>query len=499
MDNVDVPPGCTMTLRVRLEDRFFPDQSTMGGGLGRWMFHCHIFFHHHLGMVSELVVTDANGNERPYVDVIGTSVSVNEGDNASIGGTLFDPDGDAVTFSATLGTVTDHGDGTWTWNYVAEDGPSVQNVYITGTDSEGNKSQAQFSLEVANVAPTLTLDPAQITVIDEGDTLNVIASFSDPGLDEPYTATVDFGTGDGPQAATVVMTSTAQPQTGTITSSLQYGDDGAFPVTVTITDKDGASDAEGFVITVNNVDPTALIENSNPIIAQIGDLVTLDGRVLDPGSDDIDSTWTIDDGSPPDTQLSLLDPPNIDPDPSPSVDPRDVEHDFSRTFDLACAYEGTFSASDDDGGFDSNSVLIVILNEPSKSQNAGYWQHQFKQNGNVDFSVAELECYLEIVTALSSVFDEVTPSTTLADGYDVLWLSGNQGTREKLDRRLMVAWLNVANGGIGFDELIDTDKDNIPDTPFHVILAKAESVRLDPNATESELHTQITILQKIHG
>jgi hypothetical protein len=63
----------------------------------------------------------------------------------------------------------------------------------------------------------------------------------------------------------------------------------------------------------------------------------------------------------------------------------------------------------------------------------------------------------------------------------------------------MVAWLNVANGGIGFDELIDTDKDNIPDTPFHVILAKAESVRLDPNATESELHAQITILQKIHG
>jgi FtsP/CotA-like multicopper oxidase with cupredoxin domain len=55
MDNIDVPGNCTLTLRVRLEDRPFPDL-TPGGGLGRWMFHCHIFFHHHQGMVSELEV-----------------------------------------------------------------------------------------------------------------------------------------------------------------------------------------------------------------------------------------------------------------------------------------------------------------------------------------------------------------------------------------------------------------------------------------------------------
>jgi FtsP/CotA-like multicopper oxidase with cupredoxin domain len=55
MDNIDIPGNCTLTLRVRLEDRPLPDGSP-GGGLGRWMFHCHIFFHHHQGMVSELVV-----------------------------------------------------------------------------------------------------------------------------------------------------------------------------------------------------------------------------------------------------------------------------------------------------------------------------------------------------------------------------------------------------------------------------------------------------------
>jgi hypothetical protein len=55
MDNIDVPGNCTLTLRVRLDDRPFPDL-TPGGGLGRWMFHCHIFFHHAQGMVSELEV-----------------------------------------------------------------------------------------------------------------------------------------------------------------------------------------------------------------------------------------------------------------------------------------------------------------------------------------------------------------------------------------------------------------------------------------------------------
>jgi len=55
MDNIDIPGTCMLTLRVRLDDRAFPNGSP-GGALGGWMFHCHIFFHHHQGMVSELIV-----------------------------------------------------------------------------------------------------------------------------------------------------------------------------------------------------------------------------------------------------------------------------------------------------------------------------------------------------------------------------------------------------------------------------------------------------------
>lgn len=61
LDNINVQDSHTLVFRVRLEDRSTwgsvrPDGS--GGAAGRWLFHCHIFHHAGLGMVSELVVLD---------------------------------------------------------------------------------------------------------------------------------------------------------------------------------------------------------------------------------------------------------------------------------------------------------------------------------------------------------------------------------------------------------------------------------------------------------
>ncbi len=66
VDNVDVYMGTTLVFRVRLDDRgticdevIVPEACTeraTGGAVGRWVFHCHIFHHAALGMISELVV-----------------------------------------------------------------------------------------------------------------------------------------------------------------------------------------------------------------------------------------------------------------------------------------------------------------------------------------------------------------------------------------------------------------------------------------------------------
>lgn len=54
-DIMDVPANYTFTFRVSLDDRPTAKQSK-GGGLGRWLFHCHILPHATFGMMSELHV-----------------------------------------------------------------------------------------------------------------------------------------------------------------------------------------------------------------------------------------------------------------------------------------------------------------------------------------------------------------------------------------------------------------------------------------------------------
>jgi FtsP/CotA-like multicopper oxidase with cupredoxin domain len=149
-DNVDLPAGYTLTFRVRLDDRELKDGMTLGGALGRWLFHCHIFFHHHQGMIGELVVTAANGREKPNVDVGGSWAYVPSGGTATRTGTYSSPDGSPVTLAASVGNITAAG-GNWKWDLPTDPGGAddgVQYVYVTATDAAGRQDQTVFRLKV---------------------------------------------------------------------------------------------------------------------------------------------------------------------------------------------------------------------------------------------------------------------------------------------------------------------------------------------------------------
>lgn len=169
-DSIDVPANYTLTFRVQLANRELVDGVTLGGSLGRWLFHCHIFFHHHRGMISELVVTDVNGKEKPYVDVGGSWAYAPSGATATRRGTFSSPDGPpGTTTIVTLvaETVTPAGvrtplgvlsttpplpaaAGTWSWSFtsVPMAPPGTDYVYITATDSLTRKGQAVFRLKI---------------------------------------------------------------------------------------------------------------------------------------------------------------------------------------------------------------------------------------------------------------------------------------------------------------------------------------------------------------
>jgi subtilisin family serine protease len=448
------------------------------------------------------------GNDPPVVAANNATVTVNEGSTATNTGTFSDPEGGPVTLAASVGTVTPTGAGTWSWSYGTNDGPTQsQTVTITGTDDKAETGTATFALTVDNVAPSVTA-PANVTIV-EGQTVNATATFSDPGWADTYSATIDWGVGDGQEPATLAVTTQGPPQDeGTASGSHQYGDDGVFTATVRVTDDDGGVGTASFTVTVTNMAPTATINEGDTvlingvptIIANAGEPVDFSGRSTDPGSDDLRLSWDWADGAPsPDTSTDyLVNPPATDPDPSPSVQPRDVTDNQTHAFGDACFYQVGFSAADDDGGTASDSVNVIIAGNADQIRASGYWLHQYRRTGRTDFTEAELNCYLAITGYMSTVFNEARSAATIQQAVNVLFVNRNTGTMEQLfEEQLLTAWLNFANGSLTLDEMVDTNGDGVVDTTFGDAVATAEAVRLDPNHTRAQLEAQKNILQRI--
>ena len=441
---------------------------------------------------SVTLVSDAPQDEGSLVTV--TGVATDPGWLENLTATIDWDDGTVEPISGTLENVRPDASLTFEVSHTYGDN-GIYNVEVCVFDDDTNTCQT-FAVEIVNVSPMVSIDPGQVTVIDEGDWVDVLAHFSDPGWLDTYTSLIDWGTPAGDtDVGNLVVTVEGPPlDQGQVTGSHQYGDNGLFPVTVTVTDNNGGSGSGSFSLTVNNIDPAAEIDESGAILingiptflAQIGEPMDFTGWAADPGSDDFFLGWDWDDGSPVVTIADLVNPPNPDPFPSPDVEPRDVTDVRSHTFGDACLYEISFLVDDDDGGHGEDQAMVIINGDAGKARSEGYWQHQYSGKGKIDFDRATLECYLAMVGYMSTVFDEERDASTIEQAYDVLFLKKNRGSeREQFDRELLTVWLNFANGALEF-------------TDISGVVATAESVRLDPSATDKEIRRQTKILHQIN-
>lgn len=466
---------------------------------------------------SPFQVTDAAGLTFPRIDCspegdppdadIGGPYTTDEGTDVTLDASgSSDPEGGPLTFAWDLDDDGDFDDATGPtalFDDVGQDG--VFTVGVRVTDALGEADEAETTVTVANVAPSVTV--GSDGPVAENTTVTVTGTITDPGWLESLTATIDWDDGAGPTALTGTLENARPDATLSFEVTHVYGDNGTFAVEVCGSDDD-TSTCETVDVSVTNVDPTATIDTSAAVafpggpalVATVGEPLDVSGRSTDPGSDDLVLSWDWDDGPPaPDVMTTYLNGPLPDLLPSPEINPRDVTDSQSHTFTGACFYEVVFAASDDDGGSASDSVDVVILGDADLTRSAGYWYQQYRGGPAQKFDAVTLGCYLEIVGLVSSVFHELTDASTPALARGVLRNpSVASDVRIQLDRQLLAAWLNFANGAVAWDELVDTDGDGVADTEFGVVISAAEADRLNPATSAAVLEAHKDVLELIN-
>lgn len=261
-------------------------------------------------IVNRPPVADANG---PY--------TVSEGGIVSLDGSgSSDPDGDPLTFEwdfdgdnifGETGAAAGRGDEVGvspTFSAAGLDGPSSLSVGLRVTDDGGLSNQTTAAINITNVAPEIAPLLLSSRSINEGQSVTVTGSFTDPALGVPtetFSGTALWNDGvstsltiSGGTFSTMRSFPDDHPATGTAFD--------LFTVDVTITDDDGGSDTETSpVLTVNNVAPEITgVSNSTPITdkAVEGEVVTINGAFTDVGVLDTHTAvvdW--DDGTAPET------------------------------------------------------------------------------------------------------------------------------------------------------------------------------------------------------
>jgi Ca2+-binding RTX toxin-like protein len=105
------------------------------------------------------------------------TVVINEDDEAEAIFYAWDPNGEPITVTSSIGSVTPQEDAEWIWSWLASDGPfDSQQVTLIVSDGISEPKEASFFVEVINVPPSGTLT-ANLSTVDVGQ--DMILTFTD--------------------------------------------------------------------------------------------------------------------------------------------------------------------------------------------------------------------------------------------------------------------------------------------------------------------------------
>ncbi|MFI6001776.1 M36 family metallopeptidase [Streptomyces sp. NPDC051366] len=382
-----------------------------------------------------------------------------------------------------------------TFSQVGQD--RVFTIGLRVTDSAGNTDTDSTTVTVENVAPAVSLQP--VPPAGENTPVTLTGGVSDPGWLDPLTATVDWGDGAGPQALAGTLENVRPDATLSFAVVHTYGDDGTFTIEVCGSD-DATSSCRSADAAITNTDPTAAISadgqttynGQKAFIAHAGTPVAVKGASTDPGSDDLTLTWLWGDGAS-DNLVSPVNPPATDPDPSPSIQPRDVTATKPHAYPAACLSTLTFTGQDDDGAAASDTAAVITTGNALRARNQAYWMGEYDGRAPNRFMPAQRACLLSVASFMSAVYGPLTE----AQAYAIL-SSGSPQPRPLVSQQLLAAWLNFANGSYDLATPVDTNGDWKTDSTFGAAMARAEAVYNNPASTRNQLLSQADVLLRFN-
>lgn len=184
-------------------------------------------------------------NDPPTVDAGGPH-TVDEGSSVTLTATGADPNGDALTYAWDLdndGTFETAGQSV-SFDAALLDGPASKTVGVKATDPLGLSATATATVDVKNVAPTVsaTFGPSPVAVSCGPNNATLSVSFTDPGVADTHSASIIWGDGN---------TQTVNPATSPFSLPHTYGAAGQYTATATVTDDDGGVGSKNASVTVN--------------------------------------------------------------------------------------------------------------------------------------------------------------------------------------------------------------------------------------------------------
>ena len=179
----------------------------------------------------------------------------------TVGGTA--NEGSPLTFDASASSDPDLGRAdlgrtealTYTWHFSdggQSSGKMVNHAFadngaftatLTVTDAFGWEKNSTQNVAVANVTPSVTFGATTPTSILSGDAVGVAGSFTDPGADAAWHSVIDWGNG-------TTTPSTLNASGAAITGSSTFLGLGGYTVTLSVTDKDGATGMKSLNVNV---------------------------------------------------------------------------------------------------------------------------------------------------------------------------------------------------------------------------------------------------------